>query len=153
MKKTANPTWCEMSDRVYTPGATITETPLKQIRTIVVDDSATALQTICSVAAREQNLTIVGMATNGNAALEMVRNLHPDLVLLDVEMPIMSGIEATPQIVRDSPATRVVIVTVHDSSELRRVCRERGADAFIAKAALRDELPVVVRELFGNGHP
>jgi DNA-binding NarL/FixJ family response regulator len=124
----------------------------RQIRTIVVDDSAIALQTVCSVAGRAQNLVIIGTATNGNAALEMVRTLHPDLVLLDVEMPVMSGIEATSCIVREAPETRVVIVTVHDTPELRRVCRERGAHGFVAKTALKDELPAVVRQLFGNGH-
>jgi DNA-binding NarL/FixJ family response regulator len=124
----------------------------RQIRTIVADDSAIALQTICSVAEREQHLMVIGTAMNGNAALEMVRTLHPDLVLLDVEMPIMSGIEATSCIAREFPETRVVIVTVHDSPELRRVCRERGAHGFITKTALKDELPVVVRQLFGNGH-
>lgn len=128
-----------------------TELVKRQIRTIVVDDSAIAMQTVCSVAGRAQDLVIVGTATNGNAALEMVRILRPDLVLLDVEMPMMSGIEATSRIVRESPDTRVVIVTVHDSPELRRVCRERGAHGFIAKTAINDELPVVVRRLFGNG--
>lgn len=129
-----------------------TELVRRQIRTIVVDDSAIAMQTVCSVAGRAQDLVIVGTATDGNAALEMVRTLRPDLVLLDVEMPVMSGIEATSRIVRESPDTRVVIVTVHDSPELRRVCRERGAHGFIAKTAINDELPVVVRRLFGNGH-
>jgi two-component system nitrate/nitrite response regulator NarL len=124
----------------------------RQIRTIIVDDSAIALQTVCSVAGRAQNLVIIGTATNGNAALEMVRTLHPDLVLLDVEMPVMSGIEATSCIAREAPETRVVIVTVHDSPELRRVCRERGAHGFVAKTALKDELPAVVRQLFGDGH-
>lgn len=124
----------------------------KQIRTIVVDDSAIALQTICFVAGRAQNLVIIGTATNGNAALEMVRTQHPDLVLLDVEMPVMSGIEATSCIAREFPETRIVIITVHDTPELRRVCRERGAHGFIAKTALKDELPIIVRQLFGNGH-
>ncbi len=83
--------------------------------------------------------------------MALARSVRPDLVLLDLEMPIMSGIETTSCLARECPATRVVIVTVHDSPELRRICREHGARGFIAKAALKDDLPVVIRQLFGNG--
>jgi DNA-binding NarL/FixJ family response regulator len=72
-------------------------------------------------------------------------------VLLDLEMPVMDGIEATSLLARECPATRVVVVTVHDTPELRRLCQERGASGFIAKDALKDELPAVVLRLFGDG--
>lgn len=121
------------------------------IRTIVVDDSPTALRAICSVVARQENLSFVGAASNGREALALARSLHPDLALLDLEMPGMDGIEAASCLRRDCPATRVVVVTVHDTPELRKLCFERGVRAFIAKDALKDELPTVVRELFGNG--
>lgn len=122
------------------------------IRTIVVDDSAAALRAICSEVARQPNLVFVGAATNGREGVALARSLRPDLVLMDLEMPIMGGIEATSRLERDCPTARVVVVTIHDTPELRRLCHERGAGAFIAKDALHDELPVVVRKLFGNGH-
>ncbi len=96
-------------------------------------------------------MVVVGAATNGNAAVALARSLHPDLVLLDLEMPIMGGIEATSCLTRECPTTQVVIVTVHDSPELRRVCRERGARGFVAKTALRDDLPAVIQQLFSDG--
>ncbi len=123
----------------------------KHIRTIVVDDSPIALRTICTLLARDPNMVVIGAATNGHAAVALARSLHPDLVLLDVEMPIMGGIEATSCLTRECPATCVVIVTVHDSPELRRVCQGRGARGFIAKTSLTDELPAVIQQLFGNG--
>jgi DNA-binding NarL/FixJ family response regulator len=123
----------------------------KGIRTIVVDDSPAALRAISSVVARQQNLSFVGAASNGSEALALARSLHPDLVLLDLEMPVMDGIEATSCLGRECPATRVVIVTVHNTPELRKLCYDRGASGFIAKAALKDELPIVVLKLFGNG--
>ena len=122
------------------------------IRTIVVDDSPAALRAICSVVARQPNLVFVGAATNGREALALARSLRPDLVLLDLEMPIMGGVEATSCLERECPTTRIVIVTVHDTPNLRKLCHERGARGFIAKDALHEELPVVVRELFGNGN-
>lgn len=122
----------------------------KVIRTIVVDDSPAAVRAICSVIARQENLSFVGAARNGREAVALARNLHPDLALLDLQMPVMDGIEATSCLGRDCPATRVVVVTVHDTPELRRLCYERGARGFIPKEALKDELPIVVRSLFGE---
>jgi DNA-binding NarL/FixJ family response regulator len=117
----------------------------------VVDDSPRALRAICSAVARQQGLSLVGAAANGREALALARSLQPELVLLDLEMPVMDGIEATSCLARECPATRVVIVTVHDTPELRKLCYKRGARGFIAKDALSEELPMVVQELFGTG--
>ncbi len=117
---------------------------------MVVDDSPTALRAMCSLVARQRHLIFVGAATNGREALELARSLHPDLVLLDLEMPGMNGIEVSSCLCRDCPTTRVVIVSVDDTSGLRKLCYERGASSFIAKEALADELPMVVQKLFGK---
>lgn len=123
----------------------------KDIRTIVVDDSPAALRAMCSVVERQPNLKFVGAASNGTEALTLARVFQPDLVLLDLEMPIMNGIEATDCLRRDCPAARVVIVTVHNTQELQKLCFERGASGFVSKDALKDELPIVVSRLFGDG--
>ncbi len=117
----------------------------------MVDDSPNALRAICSVVARQRNLRFVGAATNGREAVALVRSLHPDLVLLDLEMPVMNGMQVTPCVVRESPTTQVIIVTVHNTPELRKLCLQCGASGFIAKEALKDELPVVLHKLFGDG--
>jgi two-component system, NarL family, nitrate/nitrite response regulator NarL len=121
------------------------------IRTIVVDDSPPALRAMCSVVARQSNLNFVGAATNGCEAVALARSLRPDLMLLDLEMPVMDGIEALSRLGRECPEVRVVIVTVHDTPELHKLCYERGACGFIPKHVLNDELPVVVLKLFGDG--
>jgi DNA-binding NarL/FixJ family response regulator len=122
----------------------------RPIRTIVVDDSPNALRAMCSMVARQPGLSIVGSATNGREALTAARTLRPDLVLLDLEMPVMDGIEATSCLGRECPGTRVVIVTVHDTPELRKLCLDRGACGFIAKGALEHELPTLVLRLSGS---
>lgn len=116
-----------------------------------MDDSPNALRAMCSTVARQPNLSIVGSATNGREALAVARSLRPDLVLLDLEMPVMDGIEAASCLGRECPATRVVMVTIHDTPELRKLCYDRGACGFIAKHALKDDLPTVVMRLFGSG--
>lgn len=120
------------------------------IRTIVVDDSPAALRAMCSLVARQGNLSFVGSASNGRDAVALARSSHPDLVLLDLEMPVMGGIEAISCLRRDCPYARVVIVSVHDTPELRKECHERGACGFIPKDVLNDELPTVVLRLFSN---
>ncbi len=121
----------------------------KGIRTIVVDDSPAALRAMCSLVAREKSLRFVGAATNGRDALTLAKRVQPDLVLLDLEMPVMDGIEATGYLSLDCPAARVVIVSVHDTPELRKLCCELGASGFITKDVLMDELPIVLLDLFG----
>ncbi len=123
-------------------------TPHEDIRTIVVDDSPVALRAMCSAVARHKALTFVGAATNGREALVLARSLHPDLVLLDLEMPLMDGIEATALLRRECPLTRVVVMTVHDTPSIRKICLERGASAFIPKEAMNEQLPEVIRTLF-----
>lgn len=120
----------------------------EDIRTMVVDDSPVALRAMCSAVARQRTLKFIGAATNGRDAVTLARSLHPDLVLLDLEMPLMNGIEATEILRRECPETRVVVVTVHDTPEMRTLCLQRGACAFIAKETMNDELPMIVRDLF-----
>lgn len=101
--------------------------------------------------ARQPSLKLVGAAANGLEALELARRLRPELVLLDLEMPVMDGLEATVCLGRECPAARVVVVTIHDTPELRRLCCRQGAYGFVAKDALEEELPMVVLGLFGEG--
>lgn len=114
----------------------------KPTRTIVVDDSRTALKAICAVVER-QGLRVVGTATNGRAALALAHSLQPDLVLMDVEMPTMDGIEATSHLQQECPATRVMIVTVHDSPELHRACCRRGACVLLSRAPSMTSSPLL----------
>jgi len=121
---------------------------LQAIRTLVVDDSTAALHSICSFLKLQPNIDIVGTATDGCQGLASAHALHPDLVLVDVQMPVMNGVEAARRLRQDLPATRIIMVTVHDSPEVRQACRESGADGFIAKEHLDEELPALLEQLF-----
>jgi DNA-binding NarL/FixJ family response regulator len=123
-------------------------TAREPIRTLVVDDSPAALHSICYFLKLQRNITVVGTATDGHEGLASAYALHPELVLLDVQMPGMNGIEAASQLKRNLPATRVIMVTVHDSPEVRLACRRCGADGFIPKEHLNEELPGLLQQIF-----
>jgi DNA-binding NarL/FixJ family response regulator len=122
--------------------------PLQPIRTLIVDDSIPALRSICQFLKLQPNVEIVGTASDGCEGVASAGALHPDLVIIDVQMPRMNGIDAAAQLRRDLPATRIIMVTVHDSPEVRQACRESGADGFIAKEHLDEELPALIEQIF-----
>lgn len=105
---------------------------------------------MCSVLERQPEVEVVGTAQDGRKALALAHTLHPELVLLDVQMPVMNGIEAATELSREFPAIRVVMITGHDSPEIRQACRDCGAQAFIPKEHLNQEFPAVFQQLFGS---
>lgn len=129
--------------------ATNIRPPLRQpkLRVVVVDDSPVALQTICTFLTRYQSVDVVGTARDGYEALEAVRSASPNLVVMDVQMPRMNGLEAASIVSREHPEVCVIMVTVNDTAELRDACRVTGAAHFIAKHQLPQRLPEVLRSL------
>lgn len=121
---------------------------LKPVYTLVADDSPVALRSICSLLRDLPILKVIGTVHNGRDAIALASALRPELVLLDVQMPVMSGLEALRQLRRKLPRTRVVMVTAYDTPELREACAECGADGFVAKEHMDRELPSLLLQLF-----
>jgi DNA-binding NarL/FixJ family response regulator len=97
---------------------------------------------------------IAAEAQDGREAVEKVQELHPDLVVLDLTMPVMNGLEAAKEIRRVAPATKILIFSMHESPQITREAREAGADAFLSKSAMAEELPLLVKRLLGvDGQP
>ena len=82
---------------------------MQKIRVLVVDDHTIVRDGICALLALAGDIEVVGEAGNGREALQMVKQLSPDVVLMDIAMPIMGGLEATRRICRDSPGTKVLV--------------------------------------------
>ncbi len=118
------------------------------IRTVVVDDSETAVRAICSLLKLDPEIEVVGPAQDGAEALALAQKLRPELLLLDLEMPRMGGIETTREMKQELPDVRVIIITVHDTPEVRELCREAGAHGFVPKTRLVQEFPDVLHQLF-----
>lgn len=108
---------------------------MKARRLLIVDDVAqvrTDLRTLLPLAG---DILVVGEAANGLEAIYQTSVLHPDVVLMDLEMPVMNGYEATRQIKDQSPACRVIALTVHGYTEAIDRALRSGADAFVVKGA------------------
>ncbi len=121
----------------------------RQIPTLVVDDSPTFLSALCCFLQKQPNLKVVATARDGQEALRLAQTLQPELVLLDVQMPGMNGVEAASQLGRQCPAICVVMVTALDTPELRQACLRCGARGFIRKDDVPEELPPLLRQVFG----
>ena len=117
------------------------------IRIVIADDSPVFLRTVCSFLNQYSRVEVVATAATAADALHAVDRLRPDLVLLDFQMPVMNGLETMVQIHRQSPATRVVLLTGHDTPELREASLEGGAIAFISKLDLSRELPALLAKI------
>ncbi len=94
---------------------------------------------------------ICGEAENGLAAVEKVIELTPDLVVLDVTMPILNGFEAAREIRKLAPATKIVIFSMHESAGMVREAKESGADAYIVKSEGIEVLEKTITRLLENG--
>jgi DNA-binding NarL/FixJ family response regulator len=117
------------------------------LRIVLVDDSTQFLDTAEDFLSRERQLSIVGRAQNGAEAIEIVRALRPDLVLMDVSMPGMDGLEATRHIKALAAAPRVVILTLRDTPR-DRAAALAIADGFVSKADFGGALLPMVDGLF-----
>jgi DNA-binding NarL/FixJ family response regulator len=120
------------------------------IHILLVDDNPGFIKVAARFLSAEPRIKIVGQALSSHDALEQVALLHPDLVLMDVAMPEMSGLEATRHIKLQPGAPRVVILTLHDYPAYRAEARAVGADGFITKSEFGKQLLPLIYELFAE---
>jgi len=110
------------------------------VKILLVDDHPVVRRGICSCLAKQHNLSIVGEAADGHEALCKARELSPDIVLMDIEMPRMTGLAATEVLRRESPQTKVVVLSVCTETRCVMAILQSGAHGYIAKAAGPEEL-------------
>jgi DNA-binding NarL/FixJ family response regulator len=115
------------------------------IRLLLVDDQALLRMGFRLILEAEPDIEVVGEASDGAAAISMSRALHPDVVLMDVRMPGMNGIQATAEVTAACPATRVLILTTYDLDEYVFAGLKAGASGFLLKDAPPEELLTAIR--------
>jgi DNA-binding NarL/FixJ family response regulator len=117
------------------------------LRILLVDDSVQFLDVVARTLATVPAVEIVGRALSGRDAVEQVTQLQPDLVLMDVAMPNMNGLEATRHIKAQADAPHIVILTLHDTPEYRAAAEAVGADNFVSKAEFNAQMLPLIRTL------
>jgi DNA-binding NarL/FixJ family response regulator len=124
---------------------------MPDIRVLIVDDHAILRDGIRSLLERREGITVVGEASNGQEALKRVDQLLPDLVLMDIAMPIMDGLEATRRIKETYPDIKILILTQHDSPEFVGPLLQAGAAGYVLKRAGGREVVTAIRQVFEEG--
>jgi len=125
-------------------------TPIETIRVLIVDDHSVVRQGLRTFLELQSDATwlpidVVGEASNGAEAAEFARTLQPDIVLLDLVMPVMDGIEATEKITQNSPQTKVIILTSFGEQEKVIPAIQAGAKGYLLKDIAPDDLVQAVR--------
>ena len=128
-----------------TRAQSILEKSHKRIRVLIVDDHSVVRDGIQSVLELQTDIEVVGQAVNGKEALAQVEGLSPDIVIMDIMMPEMNGLEATKRIYEEYPQTRVVMLSQYDDEENILAAEQLGAHGFIPKRAASSQLVNAIR--------
>ena len=121
------------------------------LRILVADDHEIVRVGVCSMLAGRGNWQICGTATDGWEAVEQARRLHPHIVVIDLGMPRLNGLEAARRIVKDDNAIRILILTLQDSEEAIKAALQAGVHGFVLKSDVAQDLPSAVSALERGG--
>lgn len=121
---------------------------MDQLRVLIVDNNPDFLQVLSDRIASDSRFAIAGIASSGQEAVNQARRLLPDLVLMDLAMPVMNGLAATRDIKSQESPPRVIVLTLYDGPEARDACRVAGADGFLSKVDAGTKLVPLIQRLF-----
>jgi DNA-binding NarL/FixJ family response regulator len=123
----------------------------KRITVLLADDSAVVRSEFRKILKLEDDLEVVGEAKNGQEAVALVKKLRPALVLMDVAMPLLNGLQATCQILKTHPATKVLILSAHSDEAYIIEAVKSGARGYLIKQTSADNVCEAIREVH-NGN-
>jgi DNA-binding NarL/FixJ family response regulator len=118
------------------------------IKVLLVDDQGLIRQGLRALLELESDLEIVGEAENGEQAINLVAEFQPDVVLLDIRMPIMDGVAATKEIQKRFPQTKILVLTTFDDDEYVSAALQNGAMGYLLKDTPSEELAVAIRAVY-----
>jgi two-component system, NarL family, response regulator LiaR len=117
----------------------------QMIRILLVDDHPLVRRALRDILEKEPDLQVVGEAADGRQAIDMTHEFHPDIVIMDISMPVMNGVEATKQIKASMPLTLVLILTVHTDVETIFSILQAGASGYLVKSIFGPEVIHTIR--------
>jgi DNA-binding NarL/FixJ family response regulator len=124
---------------------------METIKVLLVDDHTIVRQGLRALLEAESDITVVGEAETGRQALQLTRKLSPNVVVMDIAMPTLNGLEATRQIIKEMPATKVLVLSSYSDDEYVHQLSEAGAAGYLLKQTAAADLIKAVREVWrGN---
>ena len=120
-----------------------------KLRVLVVDDLEANRQGVIALLEFEPDIEVILEAANGQEAVQLAGDEQPDVILMDVRMPVMDGVEATRQIKARWPQTKIIILTMYPSNKAEALAA--GADRFLLKGFTDQSLPEIIRTLVSSG--
>ena len=118
---------------------------MNSTRVLLADDHALVRAGIRALLSTLEGVEVIAEAGNGREALQLIKELQPDIVLLDITMPDLNGLEVLAESKKDFPDLRVIILTVHDAGEYAMQALRAGAAGYLPKSAAANELPVAIK--------
>src|SRR5689334_263974 len=130
--------------------ATLLRSSSRLASLVVVDDHDLARAGLRSLLSGERGSQVVGEAASGKDALSLCHRMRPDLVLMDVRMPDMNGLEVTREIKRDSPGTAVILVTMYENADYLVEALQAGAAGYLLKGSSKSEIVSTIRRVLAG---
>jgi DNA-binding NarL/FixJ family response regulator len=118
---------------------------------LLADDNEEFRASLAEYLSQQAGVAVVGQVGDGRSAVFSAHSLRPDLILMDISMPGMSGLEAARQIKVFSPGTKIVFVTIHEDKTYQALAEVLGVDGFVCKSSVKHDLPKVLARMLGNG--
>jgi len=120
---------------------------MKSLRILIADDHEVVRRGLLALLATQVGWEVVGEAVNGPEAVKKVNQIKPDVVIMDITMPVMSGLDATRLIMETAPQTKVLIFTMHDSEQMMQSALEAGARGYVLKSNAASDLIAAIKAL------
>ncbi len=124
---------------------------MKKINILLVDDHLLVRNGLRSLLESESNFTVIGEGTNGQEGVDLTMELKPDILIIDVRMPIMNGIEAVAKLTELQTATKSIILSMHDSEEYILKAISAGASGYLLKDTNKDEFVKAITNVYNGG--
>ena len=124
---------------------------MNSIRVLIADDHAILRDGVRALLALSEDIIVVGEAANGQQAVELARTLRPDVILMDIAMPGLGGLEATIEIRKDNPQAKILVLTQYEDREYIRRFLKAGVSGYVLKKAAGSELTTAIRAVSRGG--
>lgn len=122
----------------------------EKYRIVIADDHTILREALKALLSSDPSFEVVGEAEDGREAIQVVKKFIPDLILIDLSMPKLNGMDAIKEIKKQSSETKVLVLTVHKTEEHLLASLQSGADGYISKDATHSELEIAIRSVLGG---